>query len=253
MGPLLLLLGLAVGAGPDYTVVLDAGHGGSNLGTEGLKGALEKNLTLDLVRRIERKLAIRGKVKVVQCRTADVLVPIRTRVRCANQAAGQLFLSVHANASPMGPKRGTQRGFELYVLPVEDVDADARAAAALARDPADAAWAGHRVRAAAAAALPAAQRIAWRLGDALGVDRDRGIKQKGAQLDVLQGLQMPGVLIEVGFLDHPEEGPYLLTEEGREAVAGALAKAVEDLRAREVRGKTDPSITARPQRPPSRP
>ena len=81
------------------------------------------------------------------------------------------------------------------------------------------------------------------------MDRDRGIKQRGAQLDVLQGLQMPGVLVEVGFLDHPEEGPYLVTEEGREAVAGALAKAVEDLRAREVRGKTDPSITARPVRP----
>jgi N-acetylmuramoyl-L-alanine amidase len=149
----------------------------------------------------------------------------------------------------MGPKRGTQRGFELYVLPVEDVDADARAAAALVPDPADAAWAAHRVRAAATAALPAAQRIAWRLGDAVGVDRDRGIKQRGAQLDLLQGLQMPGVLVEVGFLDHPEEGPYLVTEEGREAVAGALAKAVEDLRAREVRGKTDPSITARPVRP----
>ena len=249
MGPLLLLLGLAAGPAPDYTVVLDAGHGGSQFGTVGVTGTMEKDLTLDLVRRIERKLAVRGKVRVVQCRTADVLVPIRTRVRCANQAQARLFLSVHANASPMGPRRGTQRGFELYVLPVEDVDADARVAAALVQDPADAAWAAHRVRAAATAALPAAQRIAWRLGDALGVDRDRGIKQTGAQLDVLQGLQMPGVLVEVGFLDHPEEGPYLVTEEGREALAGALAKAVEDLRAREVRGKTDPSITARPVRP----
>jgi N-acetylmuramoyl-L-alanine amidase len=249
--PVLVLLGLAAtGAAPDYTVVLDAGHGGSNLGAAGVKGVLEKNLTLDLVRRIERKLAARGKVKVVSCRTSDVLVPIRTRVRCANDAQARLFLSVHANASPMGPRRGSQRGFELYVLPVEDVDADARAAAALARDPAEAAWAAHGVRAAATAALPAAQRIAWRLGDALGVDRDRGIKQKGAQLDVLQGLQMPGVLVEVGFLDHPEEGPYLLSEEGREAVSGALAKAIEDLRARELRARTDPSITARPARDP---
>ena len=247
MLPLLLLLAVTSPA-PDFIVALDAGHGGSNLGTEGQKGVLEKDLTLDLVQRIERKLATRGKVKVVQCRSADVLVPIRTRVRCANDAQARLFLSVHVNASPMGPRRGSQRGFELYVLPVAEVDADARAAAAVSKHPADAAWAAHRIRSAAAAGLGAAQRIAWRLGDALGVDRDRGIKQKGAQLDVLQGLQMPGVLVEVGFLDHPEEGPYLLSNEGREAVASALAKAVEDLRAREVRGRTDPSITARPMR-----
>ena len=55
--------------------------------------------------------------------------------------------------------------------------------------------------------------------------------------------------VEVGFLDHPHEGPYLASEEGREAVAGALAKAVEDLRARELRARTDPSITARPPPP----
>jgi N-acetylmuramoyl-L-alanine amidase len=251
VAPTAILLALVLGgAEPDFTVALDAGHGGSNLGAAAA-GLYEKQVTLDIARRVERRLRARKLVRVVLCRPDDALVPVRARVRCANQAGARLFVSIHANASPEGPSRGTQRGFELYVLPVRDVDTDAAAAAALARDPALGAFAAHRVHATAAESVAAAQRIGWRLGDALGLERDRGIKQEGAQLDVLQGLQMPGVLVEVGFLDHPEEGPYLASEPGREAVATALAKAIEDLRAREIRGRTDPAITARRPAPPS--
>jgi N-acetylmuramoyl-L-alanine amidase len=228
-----------------FTVALDAGHGGSNLGAVGAAGVFEKQLTLDIARRIERKLRSTGQIKVVMCRGEDEMVPVRARVRCANQAGARLFLSLHANASPVGPKRGTQRGFELYVLPPKAVAADAQAASATAPDRAEAAFLAHRVRASAREAVAAASRIAWRLGDALGVDRDRGIKQGGATTDVLEGLQMPGVLIEVGFLDHPVEGPYIVSEEGRAAIADALVRAIEDQRARERRGRSDPSITGR--------
>ena len=245
VSPTVILLGLLLaGAAPDFTVALDAGHGGSNIGAAAA-GLYEKQVTLDLARRVERRLAARKQVRAVLCRQDDTMVPVRTRVRCANQAGARLFVSIHANASPEGPSRGTQRGFELYVLPVRDVDTDAAAAAALAPGPAEAAFAAHRVHATAAESVAAAQRIGWRLGDALGLERDRGIKQEGAQLDVLQGLQMPGVLVEVGFLDHPEEGPFLASEEGRETIATALAKAIEDLRSREIRGRTDPAITGK--------
>ncbi len=237
-------------ADPSYTVALDPGHGGSNLGTASSSGVHEKQLVMDVARRIERRLRAGGKVKPVLCRSGDVLVPVRARVRCANESGARLFISLHANASPPGPTHGTQRGFELYVSPVSDVDTDARAAAALAPDPAEAAWAASRIRAVATESVAAAQRIGWCLGDALGLQRDRGIKQTGAQLDVLQGLKIPGVLVEIGFLDHPEEGPYLLSEEGRETIATALARAIEDLRARELRGRRDPAITSRHPAPP---
>jgi N-acetylmuramoyl-L-alanine amidase len=242
---------VAVAVEPSYTVAIDPGHGGSQLGAVSASGVAEKHLVLDIARRIERKLRAGGKVNPVLCRSGDVMVPIRARVRCANQAGARLFISLHANASPNGEKRGSQRGFELYVLPVSDVDTDARAAAALAPDAAEAAWAASRVRAVAAEGPAAAQRIAWRLGDALGLDRDRGIKQAGALLDVLQGLTMPGVLVEIGFIDHAEEGPFIASEDGRETIASALTKAIEDLRARELRGRKDPAITSR--RPPPQP
>jgi N-acetylmuramoyl-L-alanine amidase len=246
MGAVLaLFLTAALADGPVlFTVALDAGHGGTNLGAAGIEpGLYEKRVTLEIARRVERLLARERGIKVVLCRRLDVLVPMRARVRCANEAGARLFVSVHANASPQA-RRGAQRGFELYVMPPGDVDADAQAAALAAPSNAEAAWAGYRVRATAVESLAAARRIEWQLSDSLGPDRDRGIKQSGAALDVLQGLQMPAVLVEVGFIDHQDEGRLLASAPGWEAIAAALARAISDLRARELRGRADPSITA---------
>jgi N-acetylmuramoyl-L-alanine amidase len=157
-----------------------------------------------------------------------------------------LFLSIHANAASAEQGPGSQRGFDLFVLPTADVDQEVARAGLLADDDAQAAWAAHRARTTAADSLAAARRIRWRLADALGADRDRGIKQAGATLDVLQGLDMPAVLVEVGFLDHAEEGPFLLSPEGKKTVAAALAGAITDLRSRELRGQREPMTTAPP-------
>jgi N-acetylmuramoyl-L-alanine amidase len=243
-----LLLPFLLLAGADdrtFTVALDPGHGGSNRGAPTKKeGYFEKHLTLALAKRIERLLRTEKDVKVVLCRSTDVLVPVRARVRCANQAGARLFLSIHANAAGGGEAPGSQRGFVLFVLPVADVDKEVARVTLLAKDDVEAAWAGHRLRTAAEQSLAAARRIRWRLADTLGRDRDRGIKQTGATLDVLQGLEMPAVLVEVGFLDHEEEGPFLLSEEGQRLVAKALAGAITDLRSRERRGRKEPMTTA---------
>ncbi len=213
-----VLLALAVAAEGGFTVALDPGHGGSNLGAATrTAGLFEKHVTLDLARRIKRQLARDKGIRVVLCRERDAFVPVRARVRCGNEAGADLFLSLHANASPEGPARGTQQGFELYVLPVADADQDAAVAAASARDDAEAVWAARRVRASVALAVDAGRRLAWRLGDALGTEKDRGLKQEGA---------------------------FLTSEEGRERVAAALARGITDVRARKVRGQTDPAITS---------
>lgn len=233
------------GSEPPFVVALDPGHGGTNLGAPGqCLGLYEKRVTLEIARRVRRRLSGERGLKVVLCRDSDVLVPVRARVRCANESGARLFLSLHANASQEAT-RGAQRGFEIYVAPATDVAKDVAAEVIKAPRAADAAWAAHRRRTTAAEALAAARRLEWQLADVLGAEHDRGIKQTGAFLDVLQGLTMPAVLVEVGFLDHEEEGAQLATEEGWERVAGALAKAISDLRAREVRGRTDPAITAR--------
>ena len=232
---------------PAFVVALDPGHGGSNRGAPTAKPELyEKHLTLDIARLVQRRLLGEPGLKIVLCRTSDILVPIRARTRCANQAGARLFVSIHANAASAEQGPGTQRGFDIFVLPTSDVDQEVARAALLAEDDAQAAWAAHRARTTAADSLAAARRIRWRLSDALGSDRDRGIKQAWATLDILQGLDMPAVLVEVGFLDHAEEGPFLLSEQGKKTVAAALAGAITDLRSRELRGQRDPMTTAPP-------
>jgi N-acetylmuramoyl-L-alanine amidase len=228
-----------------FTVAIDPGHGGSNRGAPTKRtDYYEKHLTLDIAKQVQQILATEKNLKVVLCRAEDVLVPIRARVRCANQASARLFISIHANAAGPAEEPGSQLGFEMFVLPVTDVDKEVARAALMAPDDAEAAWAGYKVRATAEQSLAAARRIQWRFADTLGRDRDRGIKQAGATLDILQGLEMPAVLVEIGFLDHAEEGQRLLTEEGRRAIATALAGAITDLRSREQRGRKEPMTTA---------
>ena len=241
-----VLLVLSAGGGaPGFTVVIDPGHGGSNRGAPTKQpDTFEKHVTLAIAKRVQRILAVEKNLKVVLCRSTDVFLPMRARVRCGNQAGARLFISLHANAAGPAEEPGSQKGFEIYLLPVGEVDKEVARVALLAPDDSEAAWAGHQVRTAAAQSLAAARRIEWRLADTLGRERDRGIKQEGATLDVLQGLDMPAVLVEIGFLDHPEEGPYLLSEEGQRAIATALAGAITDLRSREQRGLREPMTTA---------
>ena len=241
---LLATLAAATGEAP-FVVALDPGHGGSNRGAPTAKPEVfEKHLTMEIARMVQARLQNEPGLKVVLCRSSDMLVPIRTRTRCANQAGARLFVSIHANASSAEQGPGSQRGFEIFVLPTADVDIEVAHAALLAADEVQGAWAGHQARTRAVESLAAARRFRWRLADALGSDRDRGVRQRGSTLDILQGLNMPAVLVELGFLDHAEEGPFLLSDEGKKLAAAALAGAITDLRSREQRGQRDSMITA---------
>jgi N-acetylmuramoyl-L-alanine amidase len=213
-----------------FVVALDAGHGGSNLGAVGGDGLLEKEVTLALARRLGARLERAPEVRVVMCRDRDVLVPIRARSRCSADARADLFISLHANATPAGVAPGSQRGFELYVLPPEDVEDDATLAA-LGAPGVTGVWASHLVRASAARAAAAARAMDRRLREALGAGLARGIRQSGAALDVLRGARAPAVLVEVGFLDNPADRLAVASAVGQERIAEALAAAVMDYRA----------------------
>ena len=104
-------------------------------------GVYEKNVTLALAGRI-RDLLMTGAassppITVVLCRETDTLVPIRARARCARESGARLFLSLHANAVPTGIPRGTQHGFEVFVLGPHEVEDDAALAELAERDDAE--------------------------------------------------------------------------------------------------------------------
>jgi N-acetylmuramoyl-L-alanine amidase len=226
-------------------VALDPGHGGTNLGASGpQRGVYEKAVTLALAERIRDLLEDRSgrptkedeadqahaprraRFAVVLCRLTDQLVPIRARARCADESGARLFVSLHTNAVPAGVSPGTQHGFEVFVLGPREIEDDAALAALGARDAAEAVWRAHQARTAGERSIGLARALADELTRALGADARRGIKQSGAALDVLRGTRTPAALVEVGFLDHPEEGARLATPAGREPIAQALAAAI---------------------------
>ena len=226
---------MALGASPALAdtprkkpvVVLDAGHGGSNLGAQGVvPGLREKHLTLTLANLVASHLRDHG-IDVVMTRTADRTLTLRQRVDTANKRAADVFVSIHANASP----DRTQRGFETFVLTARGVDVDGRALRGETPTPRP------DVDREIALVLDDVERgssqwesaeLATRMQQGLralrGKDLDRGVRQDAHH--VLLGATMPAVLVEVGFIDHPIEGKELGTAAVQAEIAGALAEAI---------------------------
>ena len=89
-------LGLKVGR-----IVIDAGHGGHDQGTQGPHGLLEKELVLDVSLRLGKLIEERMDAEVIYTRSDDTFIPLEGRTAIANQRKADLFLSIHANSSPI--------------------------------------------------------------------------------------------------------------------------------------------------------
>jgi N-acetylmuramoyl-L-alanine amidase len=207
-------------------VVIDPGHGGSNPGARGSADLFEKQLTLDLAQRVQRRLLAAG-ADVRLTRDRDRTLTLRQRVAAANQWPADVLISIHANASPTR----TQRGFETFVLDPGGVDIDARALRSDTPTPRpgvapDIALVLDDVERGAAQweAADLATAIQHGLRDVRGAAGDRGVRQDAHH--VLLGATMPAVLVEVGFIDHPIEGAELAEPATRDAIADAIATAV---------------------------
>jgi N-acetylmuramoyl-L-alanine amidase len=225
---LLIFLAGSAHADPKPIVVLDPGHGGSNAGAKGPSGLHEKQLTLALANLVATRLRDHG-IRVELTRTTDKTLTLRQRVATANRLHADLFVSIHANASPTR----TQRGYETYVLTPRGVDVDARALRgepATPRDGVDpdtsAVLDDVERGAAQSPAADLAARIQHALRERRGDTGDRGVRQDAHH--VLLGATMPAVLVEVGFIDHPIEGKQLADPAVQGKIADALAEAIED-------------------------
>lgn len=204
-------------------VVLDPGHGGSNAGASGrATGVHEKRLTLEIARVLRRRLEERG-FEVLLTRERDIYIPLGERVRRANAFHPDCFISLHANASLAHARRGT----ETYVLTREAEDIEARRARSHESDPV----AGLLAELAHLEAHRASMELAHQIEQRLAERRPGGPAQhlvQQAGFDVLAGAEVPAVLVEVGFLDHPVEGPELLDPAVQARIADALTQAIVD-------------------------
>jgi N-acetylmuramoyl-L-alanine amidase len=208
--------------------VIDPGHGGSNLGAAGATGLHEKQLSLALARAVADRLRGRG-ITVELTRTGDRTVTLRQRVELADRVPADLFVSIHANASPTR----TQRGYETYVLTPRGIDIDGRALRSDTTTPrpgvaGDVALILDDVERGASQweAADLAARMQRALRDRRGPDGDRGVRQDAQH--VLLGATMPAVLVEVGFIDHPIEGRQLAEPAVQAQLADAIAEAITE-------------------------
>lgn len=221
-------------AAPDRfdQIVLDAGHGGDDHGAEGPAGLREKDLVLDVARRLRTRLERDG-VRVLLTRDADLYVPLDERTAIANRAGADLFVSIHANAA----QARAARGVETFFVALEASDDAARQLAErenaafreeTAAEPEDA-LASILGDMAANDSMRESDEFA-RLAHAELSALDpkvpsRGVKQ--APFVVLMGVQMPAALLEIGFITNPAEEKLMNTAERRDRVVEALARAVD--------------------------
>jgi N-acetylmuramoyl-L-alanine amidase len=209
-------------------VVLDPGHGGTNAGAVGATGLREKELTLTIAQALAGKLRTHG-ITVQLTRTTDRTLTLRQRVAAADAIPADLFISIHANASPTR----TQRGYETYVLTARGTDVDGRALRSdvvtprPGVDPEIALVLDDVERGAVQwEAADLAAHIQRSLRDRRGAAGDRGVRQDAHH--VLLGATMPAVLVEIGFIDHPIEGKQLADPDVQASIVSALAEAILD-------------------------
>lgn len=215
------------------TIIIDPGHGGKDPGAIGRKGLKEKDVNLDIARRLRKILDRDGRFNVHLTRRGDQFIPLRKRSSFANRKKGDLFISIHANAA----YSRRVSGFETFYL-CEAVDDTARAVAARensvlrlesSRNPQsmqgdlevilwDLKYTEFRTQ-----SRELAQLVQKNLDRRFKI-RNRGVK--AAPFYVLRKVDMPSVLVEVGFISNPGDEAMLASKSHRERMAQALAESI---------------------------
>jgi len=204
-------------------VVIDAGHGGWDLGTVGRHGLLEKDLVLDVAQRLGALVESRLGGEVIFTRRDDNYLSLEQRAELANHEQADLFVSVHANYSDLASARGVETYYSSFFLPPEAREAELRG--------------GPKTQAVAQAKLSTAELkekvngsrklaadVQHALYDSLGANnsgiRNRGVRE--ASYVVLTGTEMPSILAEISFVSSPADEERLKSEAYRQQIAEAL-------------------------------
>jgi N-acetylmuramoyl-L-alanine amidase len=210
-----------------FRIVLDAGHGGWDLGTVGRQGLLEKDLVLDVTQRLGKLLQARLGSEVMFTRTGDTYLSLDQRADFANQAQADLFVSVHANYSSSAAARGVETYYtNLFSAPgsreVEKHDDGAFAKVTPASLSAEAL---HEKIEESRRLAASVQRALYAKVAASGPDiRNRGIKDSA--FAVLTGTTMPAILTEISFVSSPTDEHNLQSATYRQQIAEALFKGI---------------------------
>ncbi len=214
-------------------IVIDAGHGGNDPGAIAKTGLREKDVNLDIAKRLAKLLKSDG-FEVIMTRSTDRFIPLSRRAEIANNSHADIFVSVHSNANRVR----SLSGFEVYYVAPSVSDAKRGYAAAqnAALNLQEAYFADHSLDVKA---------IVWDMiytnSRAESIELSRSICRsvnhnldtrilgiKGARFEVLRSVRMPAVLIETGFLSNSSEERKLRNSYYRQKIAESIAQGIED-------------------------
>lgn len=218
-----------------FKVVLDAGHGGKDPGT--MRGNIrEKDIVLDVVLRLGKLLEEHQGIKVVYTRKTDVFIELRERANIANKAKANLFISVHCN----GVKSTAAKGTETFVMGMSRTDTNLDIAkkengVIFLEDDYNQKYKGfdpNNPETLLGLKILQEEFLGQSIELASEIEKNfvqtdrfsRGVKQQ--PIWVLDATVMPGVLIELGFVSHPEEGIYISSDAGKDEMAQSIFKAI---------------------------
>jgi N-acetylmuramoyl-L-alanine amidase len=210
-----------------FRIVLDAGHGGWDLGTVGRQGLLEKDLVLDVTQRLGKLLQTRLGSEVMFTRTGDTYLPLDQRADIANQAQADLFVSVHANYSSSAAARGIETYYtNVFSAPgAHEVEKHDDGSFAKLTPISLSGAALHEKIEESQRLAASVQRSLYATLSASSPDiRNRGIKDSA--FAVLTGTTMPAILTEISFVSSPTDEHNLQSAAYRQQIAEALYQGI---------------------------
>lgn len=230
-------------------VVIDPGHGGYDAGAVGHSGALEKDITLDIARRVRTLLVKRYSIPVLLTREDDDFVPLARRTSYANAKNASAFISLHVNASA----DHDGRGLEVYYLDNTN-DAASRKLAerengvAAAGDLDDLSFMLSDLI--QSGKLEDSMQLTRTLNNSVKATvaptyrQARFLGVKKAPFFVLVGAHMPCSLIEMFFVDHPEDGAKLSRDQFRDSLANGIAYGIANFLLSDAKHSTPTQLRA---------
>jgi N-acetylmuramoyl-L-alanine amidase len=222
---LIRALGLKIGK-----IVIDPGHGGHDTGTIGPDGLEEKDLVLDVGKRLGKLLEARLGAEVVYTRKDDTFIPLETRTAIANQQRADLFVSIHANSSDDPTARGVETYYLNFTSSPDALDVAARENAVSQKSIFELQDLVKKI--ALKEKIEESREFAGDVEESLHAGlaakspaiRDRGVKK--APFIVLIGANMPSILAEISFVSNPTDERHLETGEYRQKIAESLYRGI---------------------------
>ncbi len=225
------------GSNPINVIVIDPGHGGADSGAIGSSGLVEKDVTLDIAKKLAEYLRQDRDLKVILTRTEDVFVPLEERSNLANQTGGDIFISIHTNSA----RRKAACGFETFFLEQSRSD-EARAVAALENASLGLEKSKDKKQTISdldfilldmvqneylKESSDLASIIQKELGRKIKKE-NRGVSQ--AEFVVLNKTYMPATLVEVAFISNQQEEKLLKKSSFRKKIAEALKNSIREFK-----------------------